>query len=149
MSFFCHLSQCRNCRKAPNLKSEGAQCKEKLKLRRWAVGYNKTPIIRYRMIATERPSHGMFPFLALNKQTGKTLTKTGGKQGPLARARTCQLSPSRARGYWSRSGWLARRGSFLIGETFSPAGQWHGGRFIMAVKNGGYAGADVAGHSSL
>jgi len=29
-------------------------------------------------------------------------------------------------------------GFLFIGETFSPAGQWYGGRFIMAVKMGGY-----------
>ena len=27
-------------------------------------------------------------------------------------------------------------GFLLIGETFGPAGQWHGGPFIMAVKMG-------------
>ena len=82
-----NLSQCRNCRKAPNLKSEGPQCTERLKLRRWAMGYYKTPIIRYRMRAIERPFHGMFPFLALWKQAGRTPTKTGEKRAFLARAR--------------------------------------------------------------
>ena len=50
------------------------------------MGYYKTPNIRYRMRDIERPSHGVFSFLALNKQTGKTPTKTGGKRVFLARA---------------------------------------------------------------
>ena len=136
---------CRNCRKASNLKSEGAQCKEKLKLKRWAMGYYKTPNIRYRMRDIERPPHGMFPFLALSTiQIGKTPTKTGGKRAFLARARvlvTLPLARACALVAQAPSKLLFLRligppGFLLIGETFRPAGQWHGGRFFLAVKMG-------------
>jgi len=58
-----------------------------------------------------------FHFWPSTKQTGKTPTKTGEKRASLARARTGQLSPLRARVYWSRSGWLACR-SMAWGRVF-------------------------------
>jgi len=74
---------------------------------------------------------------------------------------------SRARAYWSTKSLagacalvaqapskllflrlIGPPGFLFIGESFRPAGQWHGGGFFLAVKNGGgMAGADGAGHS--
>jgi len=51
------------------------------------MGYYKTPNIRYRMRDIERPSHGMFSFLALNYTNRKNPPLKPAENGLSSRAR--------------------------------------------------------------